>query len=229
LRPAVEYNVIVSAAGIDKTIQKFISHAYPPCPAPFCIWHISSGAIKSWCAVINVSTGTPSSTKPKTKISTHLTALRRHMHISGLIPEPGNSWSKAQYKRFHFPAADVWDIRLFQRSYKVSDSTHFSETERIILLRILKCKRNKFVSLFGDAAGSVGFSVRPGLVACGDGRNVIAYSPERAMHFINDITSKCAGIVRSRRAAGAMQFLHAVFCFGHAAHGFWTWGVFISS
>ena len=25
------------------------------------------------------------------------------------------------------------------------------------------------------------------------------------------------------------QFLHAAFCFGHGAHGFWTWGVFISS
>ena len=143
LRQAVEYNVIVSAARNDKTVQKIIGHAHSPYPAPFCIWHIMSGATKTWCAAINVSTKTPPSTKSKTKISTHLTAFRRHMHISGLILEPGKSRSKAQYRRFHFPAADVWGVRLFQRPYKVSGLTHLSETGRIIPLRIFKCKRNK--------------------------------------------------------------------------------------
>jgi hypothetical protein len=144
LSPIVEYNVIVSVARIVETNQKIIIHVHPPSSAPVFLFGTStSGATKTGCAVIDVSTRTLTSIKRKTKISTHLTAFRRHVHISGLILEPGNSWSKAQYKRFHSSAADVWGVRLFQRSYKVSDITHLSETGRIILLRIFKCKRNK--------------------------------------------------------------------------------------
>ena len=115
---------------------------HSPCSAPvFPFGTSTSGATKIWCAVIDVSTMTQPSTKPKTQISTHHAAVRRHALISGLTLEPGSTRSKAQYKRLHIPAADVWGIRLFQRSPKVSDFTHLSETRRIILIRFSICKR----------------------------------------------------------------------------------------
>ena len=117
---------------------------HSPCSAPvFPFGTSTSGATKTWCAVIDVSTVTQPSTKPKTQISTHHAAVRRHALISGLTLEPGSTRSKAQYKRLHIPAADVWGVRLFQRSPKVSDFTHLSETRRIILIHFPKCKRKK--------------------------------------------------------------------------------------
>ena len=59
--------------------------------------------------------------------------VRRRALISGLILEPGSTRSKAQYKRLHIPSADVWGIRLLQRSPKVPDFTHLSETRRIMM------------------------------------------------------------------------------------------------
>ena len=46
----------------------------------------------------------------------------------------------------------------------------------------------RLISTFECTARSVGFPLRPGHVAYGDGRNASAYPPDRAMHFI-DITT----------------------------------------
>ena len=121
-----------------------VTHMHSPSPRLFMFGTSISGATKTWCAATNVSTKTLPSTKSKTQIPTHPATFRRHVYISGLTLEPGNSRSKAQYKRLHIPAADVWGIRLFQRSAKVSDSTHLSETMRMIAIRIFKCKQKNF-------------------------------------------------------------------------------------
>jgi hypothetical protein len=46
----------------------------------------------------------------------------------------------------------------------------------------------RLISTFECIARSVGFPLRPGHVAYGDGRNASAYPPDRAMHFINITT-----------------------------------------
>jgi len=54
--------------------------------------------------------------------------------------------------------------------------------QRILARSLLQLKLRRLETTFVCSGRTVGFPLRPGLVACGDGRNASAYPPVRPSH-----------------------------------------------